>query len=72
MTGKHTDRDLAKLAEELVALSEEDSRAAYATLNSDDVDMQLAWRRLTARNGDRLNEIMDEYGWPIGAGGGRG
>ncbi len=65
MTGKHTDRDLAKLAEELVALSEEDSRAAYATLNSDDVDMQLAWRRLTARNGDRLNEIMDEYGWPI-------
>jgi hypothetical protein len=26
--------------------------------------VQLAWRRLTARTGDRLGEIMDEYGWP--------
>lgn len=32
--------------------------------NSDDPAEQLAWRRLTARHGDRLNEIMDEYGWP--------
>ena len=32
--------------------------------NSDDPAEQLAWRRLTARHGDRLGEIMDEYGWP--------
>jgi hypothetical protein len=64
VTGNHTDDDLAQLARELVALSEEDSRAAYATLDTDDVEVQLAWRRLTARNGDRLNEIMDSYGWP--------
>ena len=32
--------------------------------NSDDLAEQLAWRRLTARHGDRLGEIMDEYGWP--------
>ncbi|GHH96318.1 hypothetical protein GCM10017779_67750 [Streptomyces capillispiralis] len=32
--------------------------------NSDDPAEQVAWRRLTARHGDRLNEIMDEYGWP--------
>lgn len=30
----------------------------------DDPVEQLAWRRLTARHGDRLGEIMDEYGWP--------
>ncbi|MEU2926683.1 DUF6624 domain-containing protein [Streptomyces sp. NPDC007251] len=32
--------------------------------NSDDPAEQLAWRRLTARHGDRLGEIMEEYGWP--------
>ncbi len=32
--------------------------------NSEDPQAQLAWRRLTAEHGDRLNEIMDEIGWP--------
>lgn len=32
--------------------------------NSDDPAEQSAWRRLTARHGDRLGEIMGEYGWP--------
>ncbi|MFH8678470.1 DUF6624 domain-containing protein [Streptomyces lydicus] len=40
-----------------------DHRAAVHA-NSDDPAEQLAWRRLTARHGDRLGEIMDEYGWP--------
>ncbi|WP_425586299.1 DUF6624 domain-containing protein [Streptomyces sannanensis] len=38
--------------------------SASAGANSDDPAEQLAWRCLTARHGDRLNEIMDEYGWP--------
>ncbi|WP_346097768.1 DUF6624 domain-containing protein [Streptomyces olivaceiscleroticus] len=33
----------------------------------DDPAERLAWRRLTARHGDRLGEIMDEYGWPTAA-----
>nr|WP_221462398.1 DUF6624 domain-containing protein [Streptomyces olivoverticillatus] len=37
---------------------------ASAQANSEDPAGQLAWRRLTARNGDRLGAIMDEYGWP--------
>ncbi|GHF55552.1 hypothetical protein GCM10010218_41360 [Streptomyces mashuensis] len=54
---------LTALAAELVAMAEADHRAA-AGAHSDDVAQQLAWRRLTARHGDRLNEIMDAYGWP--------
>ncbi|POX50301.1 hypothetical protein C3489_22820 [Streptomyces sp. Ru71] len=32
--------------------------------HSDDPRRQLAWRRLTARHGDRLARIMEEHGWP--------
>ncbi|NJP53646.1 hypothetical protein HCJ93_27155 [Streptomyces sp. SBST2-5] len=55
--------DLDALAVELAEMAAADHRAA-AGANSDDPAEQLAWRRLTARHGDRLNEIMDEYGWP--------
>ncbi|WP_432251126.1 DUF6624 domain-containing protein [Streptomyces sp. HNM1019] len=56
-------RDVAALAAELTEMAVADHRSSvYA--NSDDPAEQLAWRRLTARHGDRLNEIMDEYGWP--------
>ncbi|MET9866378.1 DUF6624 domain-containing protein [Streptomyces sp. NPDC006386] len=58
-------QDLAALAEELTAMAAADHRAATAgAANSDDPAEQLAWRRLTARHGDRLAEIMDEHGWP--------
>ncbi|MFJ8695664.1 DUF6624 domain-containing protein [Streptomyces roseolilacinus] len=53
----------AALAAELASMAEADHRAAVHA-NSDDPAEQLAWRRLTARHGDRLNEIMDEFGWP--------
>ena len=55
--------DLAVLADELTAMAAADHRAV-AGGSSDDPAEQLAWRRLTARHGDRLNEIMDEVGWP--------
>ncbi len=35
-----------------------------ARANSDDPAEQLVWRRLTAQHGDRLGQIMAEYGWP--------
>nr|WP_254803226.1 DUF6624 domain-containing protein [Kitasatospora sp. SUK 42] len=34
--------------------------------NSPDLAEQAVWRRLTARHGDRLSEIMTRYGWPTG------
>ncbi|MFI2347072.1 DUF6624 domain-containing protein [Streptomyces sp. NPDC019443] len=55
--------DMAALATELASMAEADHQAAVHA-NSDDPNEQLAWRRLTARHGDRLNEIMDEFGWP--------
>ena len=55
--------DVAALAQELVITAEADHRAAVRA-NSDDPAEQLAWRRLTARHGDRLAAIMDEFGWP--------
>ncbi|MEU7280241.1 DUF6624 domain-containing protein [Streptomyces sp. NPDC045431] len=55
--------DLAALAEELTAMAAADHQASVHA-NSDDPAEQLAWRRLTARHGDRLREIMDAYGWP--------
>ena len=51
------------LAAELVAMGAEDLRRAQDA-NSDDFEAQLAWRRLTATHGDRLNQIMDTHGWP--------
>ncbi|MFI0784580.1 DUF6624 domain-containing protein [Streptomyces lydicus] len=55
--------DVPALAAELMEMAAADHRAAVHA-NSDDPAEQLAWRRLTARHGDRLGEIMDEYGWP--------
>ena len=57
---------LEALAAELRAMGEEQTRAAH-TAHSEDFAEQLAWRRLTAEHGDRLAEIMDEYGWPTAA-----
>ncbi|GAA3048390.1 hypothetical protein GCM10020000_30820 [Streptomyces olivoverticillatus] len=55
--------DIAALAAELIRMAAADHQAS-AQANSEDPAGQLAWRRLTARNGDRLGAIMDEYGWP--------
>lgn len=55
--------DVAALAVELTDMAAADHRTAVHA-NSDDPAEQLAWRRLTARHGDRLGEIMAEYGWP--------
>jgi hypothetical protein len=57
------EHDVAALADELTAMAAADHRSSLHA-NSDDPAEQLAWRRLTARHGDRLSEIMDEYGWP--------
>ncbi|MFJ9411418.1 DUF6624 domain-containing protein [Streptomyces sp. NPDC101393] len=55
--------DVAALAAELTDMAAADQRSAIRA-NNDDPAEQLAWRRLTARHGDRLGEIMDAYGWP--------
>ncbi|MGW8972018.1 DUF6624 domain-containing protein [Streptomyces platensis] len=55
--------DVAALAKELTAMAAAD-RQSSVHANSDNPAEQLAWRRLTARHGDRLGQIMDEYGWP--------
>ncbi|MEU6056570.1 DUF6624 domain-containing protein [Streptomyces sp. NPDC047097] len=51
------------MAGELTGMAEADQRSSVLA-NSDDPVEQLAWRRLTARHGDRLGEIMERYGWP--------
>lgn len=51
------------VAAELERMAAADQQAASRGHSEDPVD-QLAWRRLTARHGDRLKEIMEEYGWP--------
>lgn len=55
--------DVAALAVELTDMAAADHRSSVGA-HSDDPAEQLAWRRLTARHGDRLGAIMDEYGWP--------
>jgi hypothetical protein len=55
--------DVAALTAELTDMGAADQESSIHA-NSDDPAEQLAWRRLTARHGDRLGEIMDEYGWP--------
>ncbi|ARH92942.1 DUF6624 domain-containing protein [Streptomyces sp. MOE7] len=55
--------DISALTAELTDMAAADHRSA-AHANSEDPAEQLAWRRLTARHGDRLGEIMDAYGWP--------
>lgn len=52
-----------ELAAELLSMGEADHAASAGAL-SEDYGRQLAWRRLTARHGDRLAEIMAEHGWP--------
>ena len=44
-------------------MSDEDHRAQTGA-HSPDVGQRLAWHRVTARNGDRLAQIMDAHGWP--------
>lgn len=51
------------LANELTQMTDEDRRLQAGAL-SDDVAAQLAYRRVTTRNGDRLVEILDRHGWP--------
>ncbi|GAB3965493.1 hypothetical protein GCM10029978_028350 [Actinoallomurus acanthiterrae] len=73
----------AALAAELVAMTDEDRRLqqgasaggeAYQSW-AQDVGAQLAYRRVTTRNADRLDRILDEYCWPtitlVGAEGAR-
>ncbi|MFE1959022.1 DUF6624 domain-containing protein [Streptomyces sp. NPDC059479] len=55
--------DVATLAMELKDMAAADHESSIRA-NSDDPAEQLEWRRLTARHGDRLGEIMAEYGWP--------
>ncbi|MGK4581069.1 DUF6624 domain-containing protein [Kitasatospora sp. HPMI-4] len=55
--------ELAELAAELTEMAAAD-HAAADTAHSPDLAEQLTWRRLTARHGERLAQIMDEYGWP--------
>ncbi|MFJ9770959.1 DUF6624 domain-containing protein [Kitasatospora sp. NPDC101157] len=50
-------------AAELVAMMAEDNATAPLA-HSADLAEQAVWRRLTARHGDRLAEIMAEHGWP--------
>ncbi|MGW7489976.1 DUF6624 domain-containing protein [Streptomyces sp. NPDC054786] len=57
------DSSTAALAAELIRMAEAD-RETSPGANSESPEEQLAWRRLTARHSDRLDEIMDEYGWP--------
>ncbi|MCO8276809.1 hypothetical protein M1L60_40140 [Actinoplanes sp. TRM 88003] len=51
------------LAQELIDMTDEDRRLQSGALG-DDLAAQLAHRRVTVRNGDRLAEILDEQGWP--------
>jgi hypothetical protein len=51
------------LTEELLRMGAADKQAASGADSGDPAE-QLAWRRLTARHGDRLAQIMDEHGWP--------
>lgn len=53
----------ARTAADLLRMVTED-HAEQGSADSTDPAAQLAWRRVTARNADRLTEIMDEYGWP--------
>ncbi|MFE9013835.1 DUF6624 domain-containing protein [Streptomyces cyaneofuscatus] len=55
--------DVSALTAELTDMAATDHRLAVGA-NSDNPAERLSWRRSTARHGDRLNEIMDEYGWP--------
>jgi hypothetical protein len=51
------------LAQELIDMTERDRRLQGGALG-DDFAAQLAHRRVTVCNGDRLAEILDSHGWP--------
>ena len=66
MTAAERDRTETQanaLSVELTAMMAEDNAAARLE-HSPDLAEQAVWRRLTARHGDRLSEIMAEHGWP--------
>lgn len=60
------------LSEELVAMTDEDRRLQQGASTggdayrgwAEDAVAQLAYRRVTTRNADRLDQIMDDHGWP--------
>lgn len=54
------------LARELIAMTDEDRRLQPGALG-DDPAAQLAHRRVTVANADRLTAILDEHGWPTPA-----
>ncbi|WP_430782275.1 DUF6624 domain-containing protein [Actinoplanes sp. G11-F43] len=54
------------LAEELIAMTDQDRHLQPGALG-DDPAAQLAHRRVTVRNADRLAGILDEHGWPTPA-----
>lgn len=55
----------APFVAELLTMKAED-QAASPKANSPDLTEQLAWRRLTARHGDRLRALLEEHGrWPV-------
>ncbi|MFJ7249290.1 DUF6624 domain-containing protein [Kitasatospora sp. NPDC098652] len=58
-----TNSQTSSIAAELVAMMAEDNAAARLA-HSPDLAEQARWRRLTARHGDRLSEIVAEHGWP--------
>lgn len=47
-------------------MTDEDKRLQPGA-HGEDLEAQLAYRRVVARNADRLSEIMDGYGWPTAA-----
>jgi len=51
------------LAHELIDMTEQDRQLQSGALG-DDFAAQLAYRRITVRNGDRLAEILESHGWP--------
>ena len=51
------------LAHELIDMTEQDRQLQSGALG-DDFAGQLAYRRVTVRNGDRLAEILESHGWP--------
>ncbi|MBM2620615.1 hypothetical protein JIG36_34455 [Actinoplanes sp. LDG1-06] len=52
-----------ELAQELITMTDEDRQLQGGAL-SNDFAAQLAHRRVTVRNADRLAEILDSHGWP--------
>jgi hypothetical protein len=75
MRAGYRGRMLSEIADELIEMTDEDLRlqqgaggsAEAYRLWAEDHAAQLAHRRVTTRNADRLGQIMDEHGWPTAA-----